>query len=441
MEKGQQREVEKIIVHSDYNSNTIDNDIALLKLAKPIKFNAKQKPIAITTTPPKAGQTIKISGFGYIAEGGPDSPLLKAALAPVVSRKKCQEAYSDDDITENMFCAGKGATDNCEGDSGGPAVIDNKLVGIISWGYECGSPKNPGVYTQIYRYRKWIAKNTGLKLFSLSGRQYKSTLRSVHTCFSFALFNMKLLCLSLTLLIAGANCFYVDNTGREKDKIVGGDYVPITEAPYQAQLLQLGSAICGATIISEYWLVSAAHCFEDTYGMSILTGSTYRSKGGQKHQIEKVIIHRGYDEYTNDNDISLIKLVKSIKFNERQKAVSLARVAPKTGDKMIVSGYGKEGEYQRASTTLKVATVPVVDQKTCARRYIRDPITNNMFCAGKGPTDACQGDSGGPGVIDGKLVGVVSSGMECGSTYYPGIYTRVDKYYEWIVGHTGIGQS
>lgn len=106
--------------------------------------------------------------------------------------------------------------------------------------------------------------------FSLSGRQYKSTLRSVHTCFSFALFIMNLLCLSLTLLIAGANCFYVgkcatrwqhtaflylhlyikckdlvsvilmlcvgwcaDNTGREKDKIVGGDYVPIAEAPYQ----------------------------------------------------------------------------------------------------------------------------------------------------------------------------------------------------------------
>ena len=61
-----------------------------------------------------------------------------------------------------------------------------------------------------------------------------------------------------------------------------------------------------------------------------------------------------------------------------------------------------------------------------------------MFCAGKGATDACQGDSGGPGVINGQLAGVVSSGMECGSTFYPGIYTRVHKYNKWIAKHTGL---
>ncbi|XP_058800564.1 trypsin-like [Phymastichus coffea] len=248
---------------------------------------------------------------------------------------------------------------------------------------------------------------------------------------------MKLFC--LTLLISSASCFFIDNDEKQMDKIVGGDYAPITEAPYQAQLLQLGSTICGAAIISEYWLLSAAHCFEDTYGMSILTGSSYRSRGGQKHQIEKVIVHRNYNTYTNDNDISLIKLVKPIKFNERQKAIPVAKSPPKTGDEMIISGYGKEGEYQRASTVLKLATVSVIDQRVCARRYIRDPITNNMFCAGKGSTDACQGDSGGPAVINAQLAGIVSSGMECGSVYYPGIYTRVHKYYKWIAKYTGIG--
>lgn len=60
-------------------------------------------------------------------------------------------------------------------------------------------------------------------------------------------------------------------------------------------------------------------CYRDTYGMSILTGSTYRSRGGQRHQIEKVIVHRGYDEYTNDNDISLIKVNKQRTTNRLTK--------------------------------------------------------------------------------------------------------------------------
>ncbi|KAJ8676684.1 hypothetical protein QAD02_012471 [Eretmocerus hayati] len=262
---------------------------------------------------------------------------------------------------------------------------------------------------------------------------------------------MKLLSLvALAVLLTSGNCFYIDNDGEHtKEKIVGGDYYSIRKTPYQAQVVQLGVSICGATIISEYWLVSAAHCFEEPYRMSIRTGATYRSGDGQTHRIEKVIIHRNYNVFTNDNDISLIKLAKPIKFNEKQKAIPLARTAPKVGDVMAISGYGLEGDYRRASPFLKVANVSVVDQRICARRYIRDPITNNMFCAfgtGKVPSvtggvtvsDSCQGDSGGPGVINGKLAGVVSSGMECGSTYYPGIYTRVDKYFKWIQGYTGI---
>lgn len=55
-----------------------------------------------------------------------------------------------------------------------------------------------------------------------------------------------------------------------------------------------------------------------------------------------------------------------------------------------------------------------------------------MFCAGRGKDDACHGDSGGPGVINGTLAGVVSFGIGCGDSRFPGVYTRVDKYYDWI---------
>ncbi|KAL7294833.1 hypothetical protein TKK_0011761 [Trichogramma kaykai] len=231
---------------------------------------------------------------------------------------------------------------------------------------------------------------------------------------------------------------FLDDTNMMKGRITGGDYAPITQAPYQAQIVQQGQTICGAAIISAEWLVSAAHCFGDTYGIYVITGSTFRGRGGRRHLIDRVIIHRNYDEVTNDHDICLVKLSTPIKFNEYQRPVPISKTPPKPGDTMIISGYGKVAERRGASPMLKIADVPIVDQATCAKRYINDPITNNMFCAGRGGNDACQGDSGGPGVIDDKLVGVVSSGMDCGSTFYPGIYTRVHRYAGWIQQHTGV---
>lgn len=99
-----------------------------------------------------------------------DSLVLKRAFIPVVSFKMCKNNYARryhgklDHVTDNMFCAGEGREDSCRGDSGGPAVIDGNLVGIVSFGLECGSEEFPGVYTRVYVYRDWIAEKTGLAL-------------------------------------------------------------------------------------------------------------------------------------------------------------------------------------------------------------------------------------------------------------------------------------
>lgn len=90
---------------------------------------------------------------------------------------------------------------------------------------------------------------------------------------------------------------------------------------------------------------------------------------------------------------------------------------------------------------LEGAVVPIVNPSACANIYLRGQnlqLTNGVFCAGNGISDTCQGDSGGPAVINNKLAGIVSFGMECADRYFPGVYTSVQRYEKWIELNTGV---
>lgn len=86
------------------------------------------------------------------------SEVLLAAEVKVYSRKRCLEDFPYDTITESMMCAGveDGSVDSCQGDSGGPLVADGVLIGVVSWGYSCGLPHRPGVYTNVAVVRRFI---------------------------------------------------------------------------------------------------------------------------------------------------------------------------------------------------------------------------------------------------------------------------------------------
>jgi len=92
-------------------------------------------------------------------------------------------------------------------------------------------------------------------------------------------------------------------------------------------------------------------------------------------------------------------------------------------------------DFNSASDDLMTVDIPVVNDTDCAKAYAPLPIFDNFLCAGKvgeGGVDACQMDSGGPAVKDGKLVGIVSFGIGCGLPDYPGVYTEVSYFLDWI---------
>jgi len=162
--------VEKIIMHENYNRKNIDNDIALLKLATKVEDMTVIVPVCLPANNKYSfeGENATVAGWGTTSEGGAVSGVLRKVTVPVISNQDCNtKTKYQGKITGNMLCAGdleQGGKDSCQGDSGGPLVIENggrrTLIGVVSWGYGCARPQSPGVYSRVGRYSEWILQNS-----------------------------------------------------------------------------------------------------------------------------------------------------------------------------------------------------------------------------------------------------------------------------------------
>lgn len=150
-----------IYVHEQYSSSTINNDIALVKLASTLSLgqaNAAAASLPAQGSDPASGANARVSGWGTTSEGGSIPAALRYVDVPIVARATCNSAYGGG-ITTAMFCAGVlnvGGKDACQGDSGGPVVINGQVVGAVSWGNGCARPQYPGVYTRVGNFITWI---------------------------------------------------------------------------------------------------------------------------------------------------------------------------------------------------------------------------------------------------------------------------------------------
>uniref|UniRef100_A0A3P9H466 trypsin n=1 Tax=Oryzias latipes TaxID=8090 RepID=A0A3P9H466_ORYLA len=224
---------------------------------------------------------------------------------------------------------------------------------------------------------------------------------------------------------------------QEDEKIVGGFECQKNSVPYQVSLFT-GYNYCGGTLLSEQWVLSAAHC-EPKSNLEVRLGEhdIWEPEGTEQHIMSaKFIRHPNYDPRTQDNDIMLIKLSEPATLNSFVRPAVLPSKCANDGTMCRISGWGNirsSDEGSRYPDKLQCLDAPLLSDETCFNAYPFQ-ITKNMICAGylEGGKDSCQGDSGGPMTCDGELQGVVSWGHGCAMKNKPGVYTKVCNYVSWI---------
>ena len=162
--------VEHSVLHPKYNPDTVDYDVALLRI--PTDENEELPEDQNVACLPGPGQPLppvgtKCTIIGWGKEKNSDvmgTDILHEAEIPIVSKTQCLNVYEDYYITDNMFCAGYkgGRIDSCAGDSGGPLLCEQDgrwtVYGVTSFGEGCGREGKFGIYAQVPNFVQWIER-------------------------------------------------------------------------------------------------------------------------------------------------------------------------------------------------------------------------------------------------------------------------------------------
>lgn len=242
---------------------------------------------------------------------------------------------------------------------------------------------------------------------------------------------------------------YSDINGR----IINGFPAQINQFPWHASVTATTAAgvssICGGSLISQTWVLTAAHC---TFGKQTFTvglGSNILGAPAVQLSTVRAIEHPQFNSSTYNNDIALLQLPSAVAITPSTQVVQLARISHQTttfaGEQARISGFGLQAEGGSISQTLYWVNLQVITNANCANVF-GSAIVSSTLCATGWDFPAqgtCNGDSGGPLVWSEAgswtQIGLVSFISARGCAYGdPSGYTRLSHYVNWIEVITGI---
>ncbi|XP_065261249.1 complement factor I [Emys orbicularis] len=257
---------------------------------------------------------------------------------------------------------------------------------------------------------------------------------------------------TLKTLLPQLKCGVTNHPVTRRKRIIGGNTATKGEFPWQVAIREgSGTVNCGGIYIGGCWILTAAHCVRKSRvnQYRIWTGILDTIAYNQEidtFRLNQVIIHENYNASNYLNDIALLEM----KSNDKGKPCSLAYSIPacvpwseylfRSGHQCKVSGWGLADGYTK-QFVLRWGNINLFPN--CSDIY-KERFFDEMECAGTfdGSIDSCKGDSGGPLVcMDSNnrvyVWGIVSWGENCGVQGFPGVYTKVARYFDWISRHVG----
>ncbi|EFN68635.1 Plasma kallikrein [Camponotus floridanus] len=237
---------------------------------------------------------------------------------------------------------------------------------------------------------------------------------------------------------------------RRNSRIVGGNVTNIYNYPWLVSMTKMGNFYCAGTVITRKHLLTAAHCLRgyDIKTIKLVLMDSDRpsiSNNAIVRRIKSATIHENFDAHSFNNDIAIIEMDEPVSIDNFVRAACLPedRTIDYTGAIATAVGWGRTGENKPISNELRKVNLPILSQEECDQSgFPKNRITENMFCSGylDGKRDACFGDSGGPLHVKGvhgqlEVIGIVSWGRGCARPNFPGIYTKLTNYMEWLKDH------
>ncbi|KAL7845679.1 hypothetical protein AOLI_G00238710 [Acnodon oligacanthus] len=224
-----------------------------------------------------------------------------------------------------------------------------------------------------------------------------------------------------------------------RSRIVGGNVAVPGQHPWQVSLQYQNQYLCGGSLITNQWIVTAAHC---VYGFANPALWTVRLgfidqpvSGASDLSVMKILYHGSYHPEGLSHDIALIQLTQPLMFSGQVQPICLPNYGETftPGSMCWISGWGATESGGEVSVSLHSAQVPLLPTRECRKTG----LSPWNICAGylKEGADTCQGDSGGPLACVGsvwKLVGAASWSQGCGKLNNPGVFTSVAYALPWI---------